>query len=285
MSGAVKRWDTDTETWIKTFAGPPGDDGAQGPEGPEGPPGGAGLVISETPPGNTDVLWFDTTAEIPEMEEFQGPAGPQGEPGPAGPSGADGSDGTEAEFRVENDVLEWRYVGESTWNTLTDFSTLSVDPAVGGYYLWDLDGDMDAARPTEPPDSHFIAFNSPATPTNLTSFDLYIGPDFQDNLIVSNLSNDSYVLELNDIGKAVEINSSTANTVTVQDDGTVAWPVGAVIEVAQVGTGQTTIEPASGVDIRLAEGFTASLRGQWSVASLRKRAANEWILAGDLEVT
>ena len=47
-----------------------------------------------------------------------GPAGSTGLPGSQGPAGEDGADGREVEFSVEGDVLQWRYVGETTWNNL-----------------------------------------------------------------------------------------------------------------------------------------------------------------------
>jgi hypothetical protein len=79
-----------------------------------------------------------------------------------GPTGPAGADGREVEFRTNNNVLEWRYVGEQTWNQLnlnfgsnvvtsgssTDFSNwifnedkCSFEPPVpypgdGGPYIW-----------------------------------------------------------------------------------------------------------------------------------------------------
>jgi hypothetical protein len=53
-----------------------------------------------------------------------GPTGPAGStgvsglPGSQGPAGEDGADGREVEFRVEGNVLQWRYEGETTWNNL-----------------------------------------------------------------------------------------------------------------------------------------------------------------------
>ena len=96
-----------------------------------------------------------------------------------------------------------------------------------------------------------------------------------------NVQTDDYTLVLADAGKAVEMDKATANTVTVPPNSSVPFPVGTVVEVAQVGAGQTTIAAGSGVTIRTHE--TLVLAGQWSTVSLRKRAADDWLLVGDVE--
>jgi len=91
----------------------------------------------------------------------------------------------------------------------------------------------------------------------------------------------TYTFGLADASTAVEFTSSSAVTATVPPNGSVAFPVGTVIELLQYGTGQLTIAPGSGVTIRSADGLL-SARTQYSSLSLRKRATNEWVLAGDL---
>lgn len=91
----------------------------------------------------------------------------------------------------------------------------------------------------------------------------------------------SYTLVLDDAGKAVEMDVASANTVTVPPNSAVAFPVGTVVEVCQVGAGQTTVVAGSGVTIRTPA--TLILTGQWSTVSLRKRGTDDWLLAGDVE--
>jgi hypothetical protein len=91
----------------------------------------------------------------------------------------------------------------------------------------------------------------------------------------------SYTLVLGDAGKTVEMNVASANNLTVPPNSSVAFPVGTVVEVCQVGAGQTTVVAGSGVTIRTPE--TLVLTGQWSTVSLRKRGTDEWVLAGDVE--
>lgn len=90
----------------------------------------------------------------------------------------------------------------------------------------------------------------------------------------------NYVLVLDDMNSAIEMNVAGANTLTVPPNSSVAFPVGTVIEVMQYGAGQTTLTPGSGVTIRSSSSLTT--RAQYSVVSLRKTATDEWIAAGDL---
>lgn len=97
----------------------------------------------------------------------------------------------------------------------------------------------------------------------------------------SNTQTASYTLALTDAGKAVEMNVASANNLTVPPNSSVAFPTGTVIEVCQIGAGQTTIVAGSGVTIRTPE--TLVMTGQYSTVSLRKRATDTWVLAGDVE--
>jgi hypothetical protein len=98
-----------------------------------------------------------------------------------------------------------------------------------------------------------------------------------------NVQTASYTLVADDAGKAVEMDVAGANDLTVPPDSSVAFPVGTIVEVCQVGAGQTTVVAGSGVTIRSPQ--TLLLVGQWSSVSLRKRAADEWVLAGDVEAS
>lgn len=91
----------------------------------------------------------------------------------------------------------------------------------------------------------------------------------------------SYTLALADAGKAVEMNVASANNLTVPPNASIAFPIGTIIEIAQLGVGQTTIVAGSGVTIRSPSG-KMKISGQYSSASLRKRATNEWMLIGDI---
>lgn len=90
----------------------------------------------------------------------------------------------------------------------------------------------------------------------------------------------SYILVLSDRNKIIEMNVSTANTLTVPDDATVTFATGTHITIIQTGAGQCTVTPGGGVTVNATPG--RKLRAQWSGATLIKRAANTWVLIGDL---
>ena len=99
--------------------------------------------------------------------------------------------------------------------------------------------------------------------------------------VLTNPQTASYTLALADVSKVIEMTVASANTITVPSNSSVAFPVGTVIEVVQLGAGQTSIAAGSGVTIRSA-GAKLKLSGQYSGAAIRKRATDEWVLVGDL---
>jgi hypothetical protein len=90
----------------------------------------------------------------------------------------------------------------------------------------------------------------------------------------------SYTLVLADRNKLVEMGVGTANTLTVPPNSSADFPTGTHITVIQTGAGQCTVTAGAGVTINATPGL--KLRAQWSGATLIKRAANTWVLIGDL---
>ena len=91
----------------------------------------------------------------------------------------------------------------------------------------------------------------------------------------------SYTLVLADANKLIEVNNGSANTLGVPLNSTDAFPIGTQILVAQQGAGQTTITPVSGVTLR-SSGGKLKIAAQYGVATLIKRATDEWYVYGDL---
>jgi hypothetical protein len=100
------------------------------------------------------------------------------------------------------------------------------------------------------------------------------------NLATNAQTGTTYTSVLADNGKIVEMNNASANTLTVPLNSSVAYPVGAQINILQTGTGQTTVAATGGVTINATPGL--KLRAQWSSATLIKRATDSWVLVGDL---
>jgi len=91
----------------------------------------------------------------------------------------------------------------------------------------------------------------------------------------------SYTLVLSDAGRTIEMNSASANTITVPLNSSVAFPTGSRVDIIQTGSGQTTIQSVPGVTLNSFDS-TTKLSGQWAAASLIKRAENTWVLIGNV---
>jgi hypothetical protein len=91
----------------------------------------------------------------------------------------------------------------------------------------------------------------------------------------------NYTLALADAGTVVEFTGGSSVTLTVPTTVTVGLPVGTVVEVFQLGSGQVTVAPASGVTLR-AHGGLLHTAAQYATISLRKRDTDEWVVSGDL---
>lgn len=99
--------------------------------------------------------------------------------------------------------------------------------------------------------------------------------------ITGNAQTADYTLVLTDAGKCVEMNKATAVTCTVPTNATVAFPTGTVIEVCQLGAGAVTVAAAGGVTL---DGGTAITSARYQSLFLRKRATDEWVLTGSVQL-
>ncbi len=91
----------------------------------------------------------------------------------------------------------------------------------------------------------------------------------------------SYTLSsLTERDDLIEMGSASAMTVTIPTDSTVDFPIGTSIDILQTSTGQVTIAGAGGVTVNATPGL--KLRTTWSSCTLFKRAANTWVVYGDL---
>ena len=95
-----------------------------------------------------------------------------------------------------------------------------------------------------------------------------------------NTKTTSYTPVLSDEGNIIEMDSASANSVTIPPNSSVAFTIGSAIDVFQKGTGQTTIVAGAGVTILNTPGL--KFRDRYSMATLIKRDTNTWIVSGDL---
>lgn len=84
--------------------------------------------------------------------------------------------------------------------------------------------------------------------------------------------------------KLVTANNSSAQTYTIPLNSSVAFPVGSIINVIQIGTGQVTIQGAAGVTVASigATSTAPKLRARYSAGSLINVGTDSWYVVGDL---
>jgi hypothetical protein len=90
----------------------------------------------------------------------------------------------------------------------------------------------------------------------------------------------NYTLALGDGDTVIEMNSASGVTITISPNSSVAFPIGAVIEIFQYGAGEVTIAAGAGVTLRTPSSLTT--RAQYSTVGLRQRATDEWVVSGDM---
>jgi hypothetical protein len=99
----------------------------------------------------------------------------------------------------------------------------------------------------------------------------------------------SYTLVLTDKNKFIKMSvTSTANTVTVPANASVAFPIGSQIHIIQYGSGKTQVIPVNGTVTIYSSPTSAPgayLRDQYTSATLLKCDTNTWMLMGDLSAT
>jgi hypothetical protein len=116
--------------------------------------------------------------------------------------------------------------------------------------------------------------------TGTTAGTVAAGNDSRFLTVASDVQTSSYTLALSDAGEVVEMNSASATTVTVPPNSSVNFPVGTVVEVCQFGAGQVTLAGGSGVTLLTPASMTT--RARYSTVAVRQRAANQWVVTGDL---
>jgi len=89
----------------------------------------------------------------------------------------------------------------------------------------------------------------------------------------------NYTLVLADAGTQIEGTDASAQTITVPPNSAVAFLVGTIINVCQIGAGQITIAAGTGVTLRAPNG--AKTAKQYSIIGLIKRGTDEWVISGD----
>lgn len=93
----------------------------------------------------------------------------------------------------------------------------------------------------------------------------------------------SYTLALTDAGKLVTLSNSSAISLEIPLNSSVAFPTGTQVNLAQIGGGRVTVAGAAGVTVNSALGLKT--RTQYSVLTCVKTGTNTWLLTGDSSVS
>jgi hypothetical protein len=93
----------------------------------------------------------------------------------------------------------------------------------------------------------------------------------------------SFSIGATDAGDLLQVNSTGSGTVvvTVPPDSTYDFPIGVQVNLLSVGTATVATAAGTGVTLNGTPGLL--LRAQYSSATLLKRAANTWVVIGDLK--
>lgn len=92
----------------------------------------------------------------------------------------------------------------------------------------------------------------------------------------------SYTLALTDKGGVVTMSNSSANTVTIPANASVAFPTNTIINILQIGTGVTSVEGDTGVTLNGVSAGSGDFSNQFQGVSLLKTATNTWIASGSI---
>jgi hypothetical protein len=104
------------------------------------------------------------------------------------------------------------------------------------------------------------------------------------NIGINAQTGTSYTTVLADNGKLVTLSNAAAIAVTIPPNSSVVYPVGAQINMAQLGAGQVTVSGGSGVTI-VSTGATAAspkARAQYSTLTAVQTSTDNWLVMGDI---
>jgi hypothetical protein len=176
-------------------------------------------------------------------------------------------------------------------------ATFQIPAGQVNYFLWRTTGAgaytlvggapsvLDLAADTTPATTKLIPTTDATTGVDSKSTIAQILANAAAPVLAINPQTASYVLALTDKDTIVTMTvTSSANTVTVPPNGTIAFPIGSSLYVEQLGTGATSLVAGSGVTINQISG-SLTLPGQNTYAQLIKKATDVWdLLLGPVSV-
>jgi hypothetical protein len=185
------------------------------------------------------------------------------------------------EFGYESDTSKFKIGNGSTaWTSLSYQGAGTVTSITAGT---GLSGGTITTSGTIAIDSTVATLTGTQTLTNKTATGLI----YTQTLLTPSFTTNAYTLVLGDQGDILlASNGSTAGTINIPTNASVAFPVGTQITIIQTGSGQLTIQAASsGTTTVASTGATSTapkLRAINASATCIKTNTDTWYVVGDL---
>jgi hypothetical protein len=132
---------------------------------------------------------------------------------------------------------------------------------------------------TIPDDTDLVKDGAAAIRTVGNGFDAALGK------VAFNAQTATYTAVLTDNkNKIITMYVATANDFLIPTNANVAFPIGSIINVVQIGAGKTTIKAVTPgtTTISSTASVDPDLRAQFSAASCIKTATDTWLVLGDI---
>lgn len=173
--------------------------------------------------------------------------------------------------------------GSSAWNSLSYIATGATGTVTSITAGTGLSGGTITSSGTVAIDSTVVTLTGTQTLTNKTATGLV----YTQTLLTPTFSANAYTLVLGDQGDILlASNGSTAGTINIPTNASVAFPIGTQITVIQTASGQLTIQATTpGTTTVASTGATSTapkLRAQNSSATLIKTNTDQWYVVGDI---
>lgn len=179
------------------------------------------------------------------LDGATGPTGPQGDPGATGPAGST--------------IINW----QGDWSALSTYSSNDIVYFNGKSYI--------SVGISYPPE------DINATPENISTWEIFAssgasgptgptgatGPSAPTVTAINTTSATGYTLQLTDNNQLLYLTGTSAVTVTIPTNASVAFPVGSTVNFVQASTGQVSVTGPAGGYLNYTLERRQELNGQW----------------------
>lgn len=129
--------------------------------------------------------------------------------------------------------------------------------------------------------------NQPVIAPGSTAMIIYDGADFYSMTLggggaaPKTIGGTSYTAIAGDELAYLVFTNSSGISFTIPDDATTDFPLGTVLQFEQAGPGTVTLIPGGSVTLD-SRGALLATAGQYAVVQVKKKAANRWVVIGDV---